>query len=67
MIEGAWAEWRAEEEVKDAVESLLLVIVVIKHMSILVITIRGIWILNVANMALSTGLISSNLILTKSL
>lgn len=62
MIEGAWAEWRAEEEVKGAAETLLLVIVVINTM---VITVRGIWIPNVANMALGMGLISPNLILTK--
>lgn len=62
LIEGAWAEWRAEEEVKGAAETLLLVIVVINTM---VITVRGIWIPNVANMALGMGLISPNLILTK--
>lgn len=62
MIEGAWVEWRAEEEVTGAAETLLLVIVVISTM---VITVRGIWIPNVANMAVSTGLISPNLILTK--
>jgi hypothetical protein len=64
LIGGAWAERRAEEEVKDAAEPLLLVIVVISTM---VTPERGEWMPNVANTALNTGLISPNLILQKPL
>ena len=62
LLEGAWAEWRAEEEVRGAAEPLLLVVVVTSTM---VITMRGIWMPNIASIALSTGLISPNLLLTK--